>query len=220
MKKIILILIILICISQVYAMRNPSAVYCAEMGYEFNVEMTEQGEIGICILPNDEKVAAWDFLQGKAGQEYSYCTQEGYELKTLSMEKCPDSFWGDCAVCVLTDGTEVEITKLMNLTFQEAVCGDDFCVPGEENYQNCPQDCPGPKSNIIIIILLLLITITLISFMVYFISIKRKEQLLELQDYIMNTRSRGYTYPQIKTALIKDGYTEKQIEKAFETLRK
>ena len=46
-----------------------------------------------------------------------------------------------------------------------------------------------------------------------------KEQLLELQNYIINTEKQGYTEDQIKAELIRDGWTEKQIETAFEKLK-
>jgi putative hemolysin len=114
---------------------NPAAAYCMEMGYEY--------EDGACILPNEESVDSWDFLQGKTSQNYSYCEQEGYELKTINdSEKCLIFLTPDCAVCVLDNGSEVEVTDLMGLSFRETVCGDGTCgLP--ENYESCPKDCPS-----------------------------------------------------------------------------
>jgi hypothetical protein len=102
------------------------------------------------------------------------------------------------------------------------VCSANGKCEGGENYQNCPQDCPipEPKTNIIIIILLILIIVVLISFVTYYLYNLRKQQLLELQNYIINTERKGYTEVQIKAELIRDGWPEKQIDKAFNKLRR
>lgn len=48
----------------------------------------------------------------------------------------------ECAVCVLENGTQIEVTELMGLTLKETTCGDGNCgFP--ENYTKCPQDCPS-----------------------------------------------------------------------------
>jgi putative hemolysin len=140
--------VVLLCVAGILilpsaAMKDPSSVYCASLGYEFTVVMTDAGEQGFCTLPNDQKVNAWHFLQGKAGQEYSYCELEGYEMKTIrDPERCVRFLTDECAVCVRPDGSEVEVTELMGLDFRETVCGDGVCgIP--ENYLTCPQDCPA-----------------------------------------------------------------------------
>jgi putative hemolysin len=139
----IIILIMILLVGGVYAIKNPSAVYCEEMGYEFVVNNTEEGDVGICILPNGSSVGAWNFLKGKVAKEYSYCEKQGYVLKTIEdSEKCSSIFSYDCAVCVKEDGEEIEVTKLMNLSYNEGVCGDDYCFELEESYETCPQDCP------------------------------------------------------------------------------
>ena len=100
------------------AMVNPSAAYCEALGYEYTMESTPQGQRGLCVLPNGEAVSAWDFLKGKVGQEYSYCQQQGYQIKTVKdTETCMKFGTVECAVCVLDDGTEVEVTELMELDF-------------------------------------------------------------------------------------------------------
>lgn len=127
-------------------MPNPAAVYCIELGYEYTSEMTEEGEAGFCNLPDGQKVSDWPFLQGKVGQEFSYCAKEGYEIKTISdPEKCVQFMLTECAVCVLEDDSEVEVTQLMELSFGGPNCGDGTCVQAEDS-QSCPEDCPisGP----------------------------------------------------------------------------
>ena len=139
--KICLILILLVFLTSTSsALINPSAVYCNTLGYEYVIEKTESGERGYCKLPNGQKVGAWDFLEGKVAKEYSYCRIKGYELKVVS-DKCEKFLTDKCAVCVLPNGTEVEVTELMGLSFEESKCGDGVCgFP--ENHQTCPSDCP------------------------------------------------------------------------------
>jgi len=97
--------------SHCLGIRNPSAVYCHEMGYEYVPE-------GICKLPDGSEVAAWEFLRGEVGQEYSYCAEQGYEIKTIGdSKKCSSIYSYNCGVCVLDSGEEVEVTELMGLDF-------------------------------------------------------------------------------------------------------
>ena len=143
MKKIILGLMLVFLLGSVSAVKNPSAVYCEEMGYEFTIHTTREGDVGICTMPNGRSFMAWEFLKGKIGKEYSYCGKQGYELKTINdSEKCPPIFSEECAVCVLSDGREVEMTQLMDLDFTEERCGDGACSFGE-SHGNCPEDCPS-----------------------------------------------------------------------------
>lgn len=114
--------------SQTLAMLNPSAVYCEELGYNYVTESTPEGQRGLCELPNGEAVSAWDFLKGKVAQEYSYCQQQGYEMRTVKdTETCMQFGTVECAVCVLDDGTEVEVTELMGLDF---TCPGSYRLPG------------------------------------------------------------------------------------------
>jgi len=127
-----------------FALRNPAAVYCEALGYDYVVESTEEGERGLCQLPNNQTVDAWAFLQGKAAQEYSYCQEMGYEIRTvIDGEKCSSIYTSECAVCVLEDETEVEVSELMGLTFWDAVCGDGICGFPEDS-ETCSEDCPPP----------------------------------------------------------------------------
>jgi putative hemolysin len=102
---------------------NPSAVYCEGLGYKYITESTPEGERGLCQLPNGEAVDAWQFLKGKVAQEYSYCSQKGYQIKTVKdIRTCTNFGIEECAVCVLPDGSEVEVTKLMGLELSNPGC--------------------------------------------------------------------------------------------------
>ena len=144
-KKCITLIFILFFIGKICLgiIVNPSAAYCNALGYNYKTKMVEEGEMGICEFPDGSSCEAWNFLEGKCGEEYSYCTQQGYEIKTINdTEKCSSIFSNECAVCILNNGTEIEVTKLMELNFDVGECGDNTCMIGE-NYKNCPEDCPS-----------------------------------------------------------------------------
>ncbi|MCK5511083.1 DUF333 domain-containing protein [Candidatus Parcubacteria bacterium] len=90
---------------------NPAAAYCEDLGYEYSIKSTKEGDYGMCLLPDGSEVEEWKFLEGKTGEEYSYCHQKGYSIKTISGEKC--NYSAECAVCILDDNTEVEVTQLV-----------------------------------------------------------------------------------------------------------
>lgn len=128
----------------VYSLKNPSAVYCSALGYTYTIEKAKDGgDIGYCTLPNGEKIDSWRFLQGRDRVNFSYCTKQGFEQKIVNDPTvCLQFLTQSCAVCILKNGTEVEVTKLMNLSFAETTCGDSNCgFP--ENYYTCPKDCPS-----------------------------------------------------------------------------
>ena len=123
------VIVLLLCISSPRPMgiANPSAVYCEALGYEYIVESTPEGERGLCRLPGGDTVDAWQFLEGEVAQEYSYCSQKGYEIKTIhDTGKCAQFGIDKCAVCVREDGSEVEVTELMGLEFSNP---ESFRVP-------------------------------------------------------------------------------------------
>jgi putative hemolysin len=129
---------------------NPAAKYCHDLGYQWEIKDTPAGQVGVCVLSDGEKVNSWDFVQGKAGQAYSYCQKQGYKLKSITNSPvCQSAYSKDCAVCVLDNGHEYETLKLMNIESQPEKCGDGYCTKSE-NKQNCAQDCllPGENNNL------------------------------------------------------------------------
>ena len=128
-------MVVLISMQTVIALRNPAAVYCEALGYKYSN--------GFCIFPDGNRIDAWKFLLGEAGEEYSYCAKHGYELRIIEdPNQCLVFLSNRCAGCLLPNGSVVEVTKLMGLSFEETVCGDGRCgFP--ENYKTCPQDCPS-----------------------------------------------------------------------------
>lgn len=139
--RVLICLSIILVSNPVYALRNPAAVYCSALGYEYVTETKENSEIGFCKLPNGQLVDAWQFLQGKTGQKFSYCALKGYKARVVADKNvCMKFPTESCLVCVLPDGKEAEVTDLMGLTFSETTCGDGVCgYP--ENEKSCAQDC-------------------------------------------------------------------------------
>jgi len=184
---------------------NPSAAYCEGLGYEFVIKDTPEGQMGICKFSDSEEASAWDFLSGKDAEEHSYCSQEGYEMKVVDdPEKCGVAYsvgYG-CLLCVLKDGTELEASNFLK-TEKEAVledsrtknniiCNNDNICSGEENKQNCPQDCVKTDAKIkeapqkvetfniqIIIFLMIIFLIILIMFLAYYFLIRKKSNQKE-----------------------------------------
>ena len=84
MRRAFLILITLasfvFLISSAYAMANPAAVYCKEMGYDYELAVDSSGnEYANCVMPDDSVCKDWDFFEGRCGKEFSYCAGKGYE---------------------------------------------------------------------------------------------------------------------------------------------
>ena len=76
----------------VVGMANPSAVYCNELGYQY------QKDEDVCVFEDDVKCDAWEFLKGKCGKKYSYCVKMGFDIETINDGK--NAFSSEYAVCV------------------------------------------------------------------------------------------------------------------------
>jgi putative hemolysin len=142
--RLFAVLLALVMLSApVAALVNPASVYCSAMGYTYAIDHTPAGDIATCILPGGNVVDAWRFLQGSEGSEYGYCAKQGYAQKIVQDPGiCAVFLTETCAVCLLADGREVEVTRAMNLSFDETACGDGSCGFPEDSL-SCPQDCPS-----------------------------------------------------------------------------
>ena len=60
---------------------NPSAVYCKGLGYSLENIERNGGMDADCILPNGSRCAAWDFISGRCGPEFTYCGLQGYSIE-------------------------------------------------------------------------------------------------------------------------------------------
>ena len=104
MKKLLVPIMILITVfvlaGYVWAgMPNPAAVYCSELGYQGKtITQDDGGQYSVCVFPDGNSCDAWQFLEGKCGEEYSYCAQNGYGQIIKTDGK--NSFSGTYSVCV------------------------------------------------------------------------------------------------------------------------
>ncbi|MDK2794811.1 MAG: hypothetical protein PWQ58_10 [Archaeoglobaceae archaeon] len=49
---------------------NPAAIYCAEMGYEYRIETSKEGQIGFCVFPDRTECEEWSFFRGECGEKW------------------------------------------------------------------------------------------------------------------------------------------------------
>ena len=118
---------------------NPAAVYCKQLGYQYEIREDEEGnEYGVCIFPDGSEVNAWDFYNGECGQEYSYCAKQGYDIETERVDK--GSYYTECAVCVSRRGAEEARIPMLELMEKngEALWGTESYEMKEEDTD---QDC-------------------------------------------------------------------------------
>lgn len=80
---------------------NPAAMYCSELGYDYEVIDTPDGQQGMCRFSEDHQCNAWDFLIGRCGQELSYCALHGYAIMTQTDGR--NALSKDYAVCIERD---------------------------------------------------------------------------------------------------------------------
>lgn len=121
------------------ALRNPAAVYCQALGYEYvSSAGTSPAQ---CKLPDGRTVDAWKFLLGAEAVEFSYCARRGLQLRVVAdSRRCIDLMTSQCAVCVDDRGETVRMTEMMRLDIREGKCGDGKCsLP--ENSRSCATDC-------------------------------------------------------------------------------
>ncbi len=185
MKKIVIVVFVMLTFFSVNTLgiiienpiANPAAKYCKDLGYEWYKEQTAEGEIGICSFPDGSSAEDWDFLKGKIGQEWSYCKQRGLEIKILTNHsKCLSIYSLECSACVLENGTEVEVTSIMELeVFEKGKCGNGICEINE-NYDICPDDCPIVETQNLEIIIYALAFVVIVAVLLLYIVRSRKSQ--------------------------------------------
>ena len=120
----------------VVALLNHAAIYCTSLNNTYTITTSPGGgQVGTCILPDKKSVDAWQFLEGRVAQNYSFCGLNNYSVHTVTdASLCAGISSTSCALCVLPDGKEKEVTGLMGLTFKEpnlvvetTSCGGNTC---------------------------------------------------------------------------------------------
>lgn len=102
-------------------MANPATIYCGDLGYSWRINETETGQEGICTFTDGTECEEWQFLMGKCGQQFSYCTKNGYDLIVKTDGK--NGVSPEYAVCVDKIGREIgSVTDLADLSQRSVGC--------------------------------------------------------------------------------------------------
>jgi len=91
------ILVILPSVKAEVYFPDPAAVYCEELGYQYKVIKSKEGEAGICVFPDNSTCDTWEFFNGKCGKEFSICKRLGMNILTKDDGRSP--FSREYAVC-------------------------------------------------------------------------------------------------------------------------
>lgn len=129
---------------------NPSASYCIDMGYNYVIDHTPDGDIGICQFPDGSYAEAWPFLRGESRSDMSYCKINGLEQEIANDSRCPGYYTGSCVICALADGSGVEASALATqnprvpFTEDSGDEGNGAALPdGNETVPEIPQKSYG-----------------------------------------------------------------------------
>ncbi len=142
---------------------NPAAVYCDELGYQHIIKETGDGQQGFCQFPNGLAVDEWKFFVGEEGKEYSYCQKQGLETKTIIGEQC--QYASKCAVCILEDGTEMDVTKLMDLNLKSTLLPWN---PTEQTDDDAEEPVSSKTNQLLYFVGIIILIISLaVAFVVY-----------------------------------------------------
>ncbi|MFC1703671.1 C1 family peptidase [Candidatus Omnitrophota bacterium] len=128
-------------------MANPAAIYCVDLGYKYRIiDEPDGGQHGICIFPDQTQCNQWEFLEGKCGQEYSYCAQQG--LDSITLDDGRNSISKEYAVCVnnATGQTIGAVTELMELS-EKATMGSISEIPSQP--QSVPEEEGGNNQQLL-----------------------------------------------------------------------
>jgi C1A family cysteine protease len=117
MPCIFLLLFAPVFIPSASALKNPSAVYCEELGYNYNVIMMQDdasSQDGICIISPQVRLNAWDFFEGRIGQEHSYCEKNNLAVQITEGGK----YSSNEALCVPKSGDIASVSVSLADYFQ------------------------------------------------------------------------------------------------------
>lgn len=104
---------------------NPAAVYCESLGYTLEPRENADGMDAACIFPDGNECPQWDFLAGRCGNEHSFCSVQGGEIKDVGT---------NIADCIFEDGS----------TCGEFSFSTGQCQPGDTTSEGGQAD-PGQE---------------------------------------------------------------------------
>ena len=120
---------------------NPTAAYCRQLGYQYDVREDEEGnQYGVCVFPDGSECNACDFFKGKCGKDYSYCARKGYDIETERVNK--GSYYTECAVCVSGHGEEeirIPMLELMEENGEPLIDTESCEVKRSSKHKECTE---------------------------------------------------------------------------------
>lgn len=108
MKKMLwlVVLSVILVAGRARALPNPAALYAKQLGYEYKVVSTPEGEKDVVVVEPGVEFDAWDFYRGKVGSQYAYGDFYGYD--TICVTENKGSFTVERAVCVSRGGNGIK----------------------------------------------------------------------------------------------------------------
>jgi len=82
---------------------NPASVYCVEHGYELTIVDEADGQVGICVFPDDTQCEEWSFFRGECGQDWA---------PEAEMHNCPQA--GKWAIAVWDCSYGADISQALS----------------------------------------------------------------------------------------------------------
>jgi len=150
-KRILPLVIVLFGTGTVEAVPNPSAVFCTEMGYEYQIRKDAQGnQYGVCLFPDGTECAAWEYFRKcYYGETSTSCNRP---CEDLPCKQAGESVWlFECceglrqippAYIYDANCNQLEMPPPGWLPVCSD-CGNGVCEPWESKC-NCPEDCAPP----------------------------------------------------------------------------
>ncbi|UCG56500.1 MAG: DUF333 domain-containing protein [Phycisphaerales bacterium] len=134
----------------VWAIPNPAAVYCTELGYDCQTRTDEHGnQYGVCVFPDGSECEQWAFYRkcysGDASADCHWPCEE------LPCKRAGESVLiGECCAGLVTiqpAGTyDIDCNDLAMIgwVFLCSDCGNGTCESWESKC-NCPEDCADAR---------------------------------------------------------------------------
>jgi putative hemolysin len=91
----------------VVGLPNPASVYCVEQGYELRIVDEPEGQVGMCVFPDDTQCEEWSFFEGECGQDWA---------PEPATHNCPQA--GKWAIAVWEGANSTDISQALSS------CGD------------------------------------------------------------------------------------------------
>ena len=115
MKKIFTLSVLILTVTFLFGQKgyiNPAANYAKYMGYKYEISIDANGnQTGICLLPDGNRVNAWDFYKGKVASDFQYGAKFGYETESEVIQH--DGYVEERAICIANvKGETIQIPML------------------------------------------------------------------------------------------------------------